>query len=98
MCISHTGQCLEVIALFVLEYKISGGGAFVMGHTHSVYCGDETFLIVTFKPIDSRLIYCNDRSVESEELSNCVCVYARVRIFNVLSRVRLTEGAVCTVA
>ena len=24
--------------------------------------------------------------------------YARVRIFNVLSRVRLTEGAVCTVA
>ena len=72
MCISHTGQCLEVIALFVLEYKISGGGAFVMGHTHSVYCGDETLLIVTFKPIDSRLIYCNDRSVESEELSNCV--------------------------
>ena len=52
MCISHTGQCLEVIALFVLEYKISGGGAFVMGHTHSVYCGDETLLIVTFKPID----------------------------------------------
>ena len=34
--------------------------------------GDETLLIVTFKPIDSRLIYCNERSVESEELSNCV--------------------------
>ena len=27
-----------------------------MGHTHSVYCGDETLLVVTFKPIDSRLI------------------------------------------
>ena len=49
-----------------------GGDAFVMGHTHSVYCGDETLLIVTFKPIGSRLIYCNGRSVESEELSNCV--------------------------
>ena len=47
-------------------------GAFVMGHTHSVYYGDETLLIAKFKPIDSCLIYCNDGSVESEELSNCV--------------------------
>ena len=73
ICISHNDQCLEVIALFVLEKKNSGGGAFVMGHTHSVYCGDETLLIVTFKPIDSLLIYCNDRSVESEELFCRVC-------------------------
>ena len=43
-----------------------------MGHTHSVYCGDKTLRVVTFKPIDSRLIYCNDRSVESK---NCLTVY-----------------------
>ena len=72
MCISHTGQCLEVIALFVLEYKISGGGAFVMGHTHSVYCGDETLLIVTFKPIDSRLFIV---MIDQLNLKNCPTVY-----------------------
>ena len=64
--------------------------------------GDETLLIVTFKPID-QLNLKNCPSVYKASLIGIVSIaiyswYARVRIFNVLSHVRLTEGTVCTVA
>ena len=43
-----------------------------MGHTHFVYCGDETLLIVTFKPIDSRLFIV---MIDQLNLKNCPTVY-----------------------
>ena len=70
----HSSICIR-------KTKSSAGGAFAMGHTHSVYCGDETLLVVTFKPVNSRLIYCNDRSVESKK---CPTVY-KVRLIGIVS-------------
>ena len=43
-----------------------------MGHTHFVYFGDETLLIVTFKPIDSRLFIV---MIDQLNLKNCPTVY-----------------------
>ena len=51
---------------------VVGVGCSSMGNTHSVICADETLLIVTFKPIDSRLFIV---MIDQLNLKNCPTVY-----------------------